>query len=321
VIAALACVAGLGVAVPHWVRLDRVRPTTAALLWMTALTLRASIIASLAVYIALLAPDTEAFRALTHWCQHTMLPVVGVHVDLQGHVVGRIAAVAPAMLAALCLLAGTLDAARATRAVRSALAKDSLGDGPQHSVIVGGPEVIMAAAGLVRPRILVSAGALALLDDEELAAALAHERGHIAHWHHLLLAYGECCRALARVLPGTRRAVSEMRFHLERDADEWAVRGDHDPVALASAICKAARGGPENIPALITLGDGGIERRLDGLLDARPSCSGARRRRVVDYGAAIMVCVTLACMVALPATTFAGDRGQAVEHPEHHCRA
>lgn len=106
------------------------------------------IVVLLAAYIALLAPETEAFRVLTHWCQHTMLPVVGVHVDLQGHV-GRIAAVAPAMLAALCLVAGTLGAARATRAVRSALASESLGDGPQDSGIVGGPEVIMAAAKLV----------------------------------------------------------------------------------------------------------------------------------------------------------------------------
>lgn len=319
-IPALALLAALGVAVPHCVRLDHVRPTTAALLWMTALTLRAAVVVSLVAYIALLAPDTEAFGALTHWCQHTMLPVVGLHVDLQGHVVGRIATVAPVMLAALCMLAGALGAARAAGAVRRALANESLGAGPQNSVIVGGPEVIMAAAGLVHPRILVSAGALAVLDDEELGAALAHEQGHIAHRHHLLLAYGESCRALARVLPGTRRAVSEMRFHLERDADEWAVRGHHDPVALASAICKAARGGPENVPVVITLGGGGIERRLDELLDARPCCSGTRRRRVVDYGAAMMVCVALACMVALPATTFAGARGPAVEHPAHQCR-
>jgi len=320
VIPALASVAVLGVAVPHWVRLDRVRPTTAALLWTTALTLRALIVISLALYIAVIAPGTGVFKTLTHWCQHTVPPVVPVHVDLHGHVIGGIAAVTPVILAGLCLLAGMLGAARATKAVRRALASESLGVGPQDSVIVGGPEVVMAAAGLVHPTILVSAGALAVLDDEELAAGLAHEEGHIAHKHHLLLAYADCCRALARAVPGTRRAVSETRFHLERDADEWALRRDHDPVALASAICKAGTGAPDTGPAVITLGAAGIERRLDGLLDVQPTSSGSPRRRIIDYAATIMVCVTLASMIALPATTFAEGRHPVAEHPEHHCQ-
>jgi len=69
---------------------------------------------------------------------------------------------------------------------------------------------------------------------------------------------------------------------------------------------KAARG-RATATVMITVSGGGIERRLDGLLDARPSCPGGQRRRVGDYVAMIMVCVTRASMVALPATTFAGD--------------
>jgi Zn-dependent protease with chaperone function len=178
--------------------------------------------------------------------------------------------------------------------------------------------VLVAAAGLMHPRLVVSAGALAVLDDEELAAGLAHENGHIARRHHLGFAYAECCRAVARMLPGTRRAVAELRFHLERDADEWAIRRHHDPFALASAIYKAATTGASADPAMVTLGGGAIERRLDGLLGTEPASIGRLRRRMVDSAAVLVVCVTLTSLVAIPTEALAGDRGY-VGHSEHHC--
>jgi len=79
------------------------------------------------------------------------------------------------------------------------------------------------------------------LDDEELAASLEHERGHVARRHRFALVIAEVCRASARALPGTRHAVAELIFHLERDADRLVVDRLHDPAALASAICKAGQ--------------------------------------------------------------------------------
>lgn len=271
-IAGLALLAGLGVALPHLVRLDAARPATAAILF-----------------------------------------------DVQGHAIGGAAALTPAVLVAVSLLAALLGTMRAARAVAATLRRRSLGAGPQNSVIVGGPEVFVAAAGLVHPTIVVSAGAFAVLDEEELAAGLAHEHGHIARRHHLGLAYAECCRAVARVLPGTRRAVRELRFHLERDADEWALRRNHDPCALASAICKAATTGAYADPVMVTLGGGAIERPLDGLLGTEPATIGRLRRRIVDYAAVLMVCVTLTALVAIPTEALAGDLGHVADHSEHHC--
>ena len=66
---------------------------------------------------------------------------------------------------------------RDARAARRLVAQHAVGLGPRNSLIVGGSDVVFAVAGLVRPRIVVSAGALTSLDDDELAAGLDHEEG------------------------------------------------------------------------------------------------------------------------------------------------
>ena len=317
-IAAIASLGLIAVALPHVLRLDDARPAAAAILWTAALTLRALTAVSLASFLVLAFPETTVFRFLTDWCKHTALPFLGVHVDVHGHVLGTAAVSAPAALIAISLVAALVGTMRAARAVAATLRCSSLGAGPQGSVIVGDPDVVVAAAGLIHPTIVVSAGALTVLDDEELAAGLAHEHGHIARRHHLLLSYAECCRAVARMLPGTRRAVAEFRFHLERDADEWALHRDHDRYALASAICKAATARTAAEPALVTLGGGAIERRLDELLGNAPRRTPLGRR-IVDSAAVLIVGITLMVLVAIPAEALAGGVSRVAEHSAHQC--
>jgi hypothetical protein len=319
VIAEVALLAVLGVALPHLVRLDRVRPATAATLWIAALTLRAVTAVSAALFLALAFPGSSAFKDLTHWCIHSVLHAVGIHVDIHGHVIGDVAVLTPAAVIAVSLAMALFCTLRAARLIKAYLRRKSLGPGPQNSVIVGGPDVLIAAAGLTHPRVVVSAGALTALDDDELAASLAHEHGHIARRHHLALGYAECCRAVARILPGTRQAVRELRFHLERDADHWALRHNHDPCALASAICKAATASTRTDPVMVTLGGGLIERRLDGLLATERAAVSRLRRRIVDSAAVLMVCVTLASLVAIPNEALAGDRPPVADHSQHEC--
>ena len=314
--AAVASLALVAVALPHLLRLDRARPATAATLWAAALTLRALIFISGALYLILVFPGTAAFRAFSHWCEHAGLPLVG-HVDVQGHAVGAVLVLVPVVAATSGLALAVWGMARAARSVVRMLEASALGAGPAGSVIVGGPDVAVAAAGLVRPRVVVTAGALAALDDDELAAGLAHEQGHIARHHHLLLIYAECCRALARFLPGTRRAVAEFRFQLERDADEWTLRRHHDPCALASAICKAATHGTP--PVIAALGGGAVERRLDVLMAPPPARTGAWRRPLIDTAAVLMACVALSSTVAIPAEALASRSDHVPAHAEHHC--
>lgn len=78
-------------------------------------------------------------------------------------------------------------------------------------------------AGLLRPRVYISTGAVALLDESALDAVLAHERHH-AHRHDpLRLAAG---RVLARALffvPGLADLVRRQQALAELSADESAI--------------------------------------------------------------------------------------------------
>jgi hypothetical protein len=139
---------------------------------------------------------------------------------------------------------------------------------------------------------VVSAGALTSLDDGELYAGLDHERGHIDRRHRWVLVAAAVLRGLARPLPGTRAAAEELAFHLERDADRFALRRDNEPLDLATAICKAAGGANLGVTAM-ALNGGGAARRVRQLLESSdatsrpmPRCRDDRRSDRVHGGTA-----------------------------------
>jgi hypothetical protein len=82
---ALAAILAAGIVLPHVLRLQRVAPMTAVVLWLSALALRA--IASLlaVVYLLFFLPRTEVFASLTHWCLHAVVPLVTDELGVEGH--------------------------------------------------------------------------------------------------------------------------------------------------------------------------------------------------------------------------------------------
>lgn len=299
----VALLVGTAIVLPHLLPLERARPATAAVIWLAAVCLRALVALFVVLFFVFYVPTTALFGVVTHWCWDAAVPLVTTHLDLSGHSVGDVALLAPALAIAVSLVSVSVGLWRATRMVSSWVRRTSIGPGPQESVIVGEHDIVVAAAGLRRPRVIISAGALMSFDDEELAASLAHERGHIVRRHRFLLVAAEVSRALARLLPGTRRAVAELIFHLERDADRWAVEREHDPIALASAICKAARPPTGVSGALLTLSGGAVTRRVRQLLDGGGTPS---RRGRLDVLAASMVILVIGLSAALPSATLAG---------------
>ncbi len=318
---AIAVLVSIGIVLPHRLRLERSAPATAAALWAVSLALRALMAMFLALYLAFYLPGTPVFGELTHWCRHTVLPVLTTHLGLDGHRVGDATTILPGLLVMASLLSVAFGVLRGARAIRRLLARDALGPGPSDSVIVAGPDVILAAAGLKRPQVVVSAGALLELDDAELAAGLDHERGHIARRHRFLLVFAELCRGIGRFTPGCGRAMRELAFHLERDADQWALRRRHDRLALASAICKAAGLRLTNGPAVTSLSGGGTKERLGQLIDDQPPESSSAAAALLNSVAVVMVCATVLMAALVPSTALAGaqqlGKDQQIRHCEH----
>jgi hypothetical protein len=316
-IAAVAVLVAGGILLPHVLRLERVAPIAGAAIWGCSLALRSLAGLFAGIYVVFFLPATELFGALTHWCLHAVVPLVATHLGVSGHGIGDAAIVVPGVLLAASLASAAFGVARAAGAVRRLLSRSALAGGPSDSLIIGGADVLVAAAGIARPRLVVSAGALTQLDDEELAAGLDHERGHIARHHRYVLVAAELCRAVARLIPGSGRAVDQLSFHLERDADRWALRRRHDRLALASAICKAATTRTTVSPALAALGGGGIAERLDQLTGAAVPVSG-RRAAAANALATMLVALTLCVAMTVPATVHAGVHSlQQVERVRH----
>jgi Zn-dependent protease with chaperone function len=86
-------------------------------------------------------------------------------------------------------------------------------------------------------RVLITQGLLALLDAKERRVVLAHERAHLAGWHHGLRATAEVCAAVNPMLVPVREAVA---FLVERNADEHAATVSGSREVTATALAKAA---------------------------------------------------------------------------------
>src|SRR5829696_10113908 len=127
-----------------------------------------------------------------------------------------------------------LRSLRTARDLGDAVDRTRLGNGPARSVLVAEPLPLVAAIGLMRSQVVVSAPTLALLDDDELVAAIAHERAHIRRGHRFVLLLAGVCAALSRWQPGGATSLGELRHQVERDTDRSAVGGENERLALAS---------------------------------------------------------------------------------------
>ncbi len=86
-------------------------------------------------------------------------------------------------------------------------------------------------------RIVVTAGMLKALDDTGQAALLAHERAHLAGFHHL---YTSAARLAAAANPLLRPAARAVEYTVERWADEEAAEVIGNRRLVAHAVGRAA---------------------------------------------------------------------------------
>lgn len=163
-----------------------------------------------------------------------------------------------ALLALLCsvLIVALVAVLTARRRQRALLALLAHGD-PRlpGTLVVDHPTAAAYCVPGLRSKIVVSAGALSLLDRAELAAVLAHERAHLRERHDLvLIPFTALLRAFPRsqVATTSHRAVSLL---VEMLADDRALR--HRPAReLATALLRfgVAGAGPAPSGALAVTG-------------------------------------------------------------------
>jgi bla regulator protein blaR1 len=289
------------IALPHRLPLHRATPTTSAAVLLVALMVRALVAVAIAVLALERLSDVGIVQAALDWCWHDVLPDLPIALGFAEHPVTHAAVAAPIGLLAASVAWLVIRQLRAWRELRQSLA-GPLSAGPAGTTIVADDRLLLAVTRFGRRRILVSDRALGELDERELAAGITHELGHLRRGHRSLLAAAALLAALARPLPGTRATERALRFQLERDADDFAVRELQDPLSLASAICKAA-GADHSDAALVTLSGSGA-----AVLRVRELLVGAHAR---SRAAELLARITLAGLLVLLAALAVSAPGWA----------
>jgi len=139
---------------------------------------------------------------------------------------------------AVLLLAGrsVLRQTRASRRFLSELGPLAATAGPGGERVFQGRAPQAFCAGLLRPRVYVSSGALMTLTREELGAVLAHEAHHARLRDPLRILFSRVLGEALFFLPGVRQLGERYGALAEVAADQAAVRTAGGRAPLASAL-------------------------------------------------------------------------------------
>jgi beta-lactamase regulating signal transducer with metallopeptidase domain len=180
-------------------------------------------------------------------------------------------AVAVAALLLVCSRIG-VEVQRLARQFRDAArAHDRMHGGQSPLVVIEDRAPVAYAVSRTTSRsgrIVMSTGMIDLLDPDERHAVVAHEAAHLHHRHDLFLAAADLAVA---VNPMLRPARVDLRYSLERWADEDAATSTSRPV-VAAALAKAAVTalGLVAVPGALRLHSHDMTRRVAALLADRP---------------------------------------------------
>lgn len=151
--------------------------------------------------------------------------------------------------------------------------------------------------------IVVSAGMLRALDDDERRVLLAHERAHLRHRHHR---YVRLAGLAVTAVPLLRPLAARVRFATERWADEDAAAEVGDRLLVARAVSRAALASASYPATALALAGLGVPARVDALLDDRLAGRGANAWAAVAAGLAVLT-VSAATLQLHHTLTFAAE--------------
>ncbi len=229
-------------------------------------------------------------------------------------------AVAAAGALAVLLAAGAVAAVRqwaATRLLlaaalatgrppcpRVAVAAATAGLDPARVTVTRHPGVAAFCYGLARPRVVVAAGYADALDDDALAAVLAHEAAHAAARDPARFAAGRTAAALAFFLPvvGDLVAHAHVRAELRADATAAARVGLRPLIAGLAVAFDRPRTDPAAAVGRIDPDAARVSALADG---AAPPLRPSPRRTAAS--AAVAAAILAAGLWAVPAASVRTD--------------
>ncbi len=170
---------------------------------------------------------------------------------------------------------------------------------------------IIAVVGTVRPRLFIAERVLESLTEEELAAAIAHERGHLKARDNLKRGLLRACRD-ALILPWGGSLDRSWSETAEAAADEYAAQTSPQvALNLASALVRIARmvpsGARPQMPvAAFLVGDEtrGIKSRVRRLIEI---ASSNPTQRSETFELTRIVPVIVLALAVLPAALLASN--------------
>lgn len=199
-----------------------------------------------------------------------------------------------------CLAAELLTANRERRRQLDALVLVARHHADWDALVVDHPAAAAYCLPGGRHQVVVTTAALTALDDDQIAAVLAHERAHLRGRHHLILAAAAALeRAFPRV-PVFSDARRELARLVEMLADDVAARRN-DRLTVATALVRLAEGSP---PAT-ALGAGGSSALARVRRLAVPAHPLGAARSTLAALAAVAVLGAPVLIVAAPAVLAA----------------
>jgi Zn-dependent protease with chaperone function len=154
------------------------------------------------------------------------------------------------MLGILLALWRGISAWRATRALVADWMREAepvtLENIPIPVYRIRHPFPVIAIVGATRPRLFIASQIFSTLNKEEIAAALAHELGHLTARDNLKRVLVRACSDVLTIVPAGRSLDRAWTASAEGAADEFVARtqGAQRALDLASALVKIARLAP-----------------------------------------------------------------------------
>jgi Zn-dependent protease with chaperone function len=172
------------------------------------------------------------------------------------------------------------------------------GEGGGATVVLDAPQPAAYCVPGRPAAIVLTSGALAVLDRAQLGAVLAHERAHLAGRHHLLISLSRGLAASFPRVPVFTRGPAEVARLAEMCADDAAARRTGRPALLSALL---AMGTGTAVPAAALAATAGpVTARVHRLLHP------PRRGRHARYAAALACLTILLASASGLVTVFAG---------------